>query len=305
MPSKIKLTFLGTASQVPTIKRNHTAILLTHNEENILVDCGEGTQRQFRIAKLNPCKVTKILITHLHGDHTLGLPGFLETLSFSGFTKTIDIYGPKGIKEFVQNVLRTFKFHREYEINVHEVFKEGNFFENKDFELSSMKLEHGTPCNGYCFLKKGYLRIDKAKMKKLGLPAGKHLKELKEGKDITHEGKKFKSKDLVYSEDEKKICFILDTLYLKDIVNFVNGADVLVSEATFMSDSPVGSEHAKEYKHMTAKQAGSIAKQAKVKKLFLTHLSQRYEYKKKLILDEAKKEFKHVQVAKDLDVVEI
>ena len=108
MASSIKLTFLGTADQIPSADRNHTAILLTYEGENMLVDCGEGTQRQFRKAGLNPCKITKILITHWHGDHVLGLPGLLSTLSLSGYNKKLYIYGPKGTKEYVREMLRVF-----------------------------------------------------------------------------------------------------------------------------------------------------------------------------------------------------
>lgn len=305
MSSKIKITFLGTSAQMPTPKRNHTSILLNFNEENILVDCGEGTQRQFRIANLNPCKVTKILITHLHGDHILGLPGLLQTLALSDYNKTLEIYGPKGIKGFIADIFHSFKFRREYDIKVHEISEEGVFFENSEFILSSLKLEHGTPCNGYYFLKKGYLRIDKVKMKKLGLPEGKHLKDLKEGKDITYNGKKFLSKDLIYNEPEQKICFILDTSYIKEIIPFVEGANVLVSEATYLESSKEDIKHAEEHKHMTAKQAGIIAKKAKVKMLLLTHFSQRYEYKSKSVADEARKEFDNVKVVKDFDSFEI
>ena len=100
----IKITFLGTSDSVPSLKRNHTAILLTYKGENILVDCGEGTQRQFRKAGLNPCKVTRILLTHKHADHTLGLPGLLKTLSLTGYQKTLFIYGPRGIKKFMENL---------------------------------------------------------------------------------------------------------------------------------------------------------------------------------------------------------
>ena len=108
MTKKIELTFLGTSDAVPTKQRSHTSILLNYAGENILVDCGEGTQRQFRFAELNPCKITRILITHWHGDHVLGIPGILQTLALSGYNKTLYIYGPKGTKEFMQNLLKTF-----------------------------------------------------------------------------------------------------------------------------------------------------------------------------------------------------
>ena len=117
----IKIIFLGTTDAIPSAERNHTSILLEYKDENILVDCGEGTQRQFRKAKLNPSKVTRILITHWHGDHVLGLPGLLQTLAFSGYNKTLDIYGPKGTKEFVRIILKTFAFQGKYKIEVKEV----------------------------------------------------------------------------------------------------------------------------------------------------------------------------------------
>ena len=102
MGEKIKITFLGTSGAIPSIERNHTAVLLSYKSENILVDCGEGTQRQFKYAKLSPNKVTKLLITHWHGDHVLGIPGFLQTLAFSDYKKTLEVYGPVGTKKFME-----------------------------------------------------------------------------------------------------------------------------------------------------------------------------------------------------------
>ena len=93
----MEIIFLGTSEAVPTEKKNHTAVLLRYENENILVDCGEGTQRQFRIAKINPCKLTRILITHWHGDHVLGLPGLLQTLALNNYSKQLYIYGPKAV----------------------------------------------------------------------------------------------------------------------------------------------------------------------------------------------------------------
>ena len=124
MANKIKLTFLGTASQMPSARRNHTAILLNYKDENLLVDCGEGTQRQFRKARLNPCKITRLLITHWHGDHVFGIPGILSTLALSGYNKTLYVYGPRGIKDSMKNLLQVFKFEYNYEIKVEEVKNE-------------------------------------------------------------------------------------------------------------------------------------------------------------------------------------
>ena len=300
MASKIKITFLGTSAQIPSAKRNHTAILLTYNDENILVDCGEGTQRQFRKAQLNPCKITKILITHIHGDHTFGLPGLLSTLNFSGYNKELHIYGPKGTKKFLDEFLGISEVKRNFNIKIQEI--SGKFYENEDFYLEAESMQHGIPTNAYNFVIKSKSRIDKLKLKKYKIPEGPLLKNLKQGKDIVYEGKKYKAKDLIYIEEGKKISFVLDTVFNNKIVKFVKDADLLICDASFSSEN---SKEAKEHMHLTAKQDGEIAKSAKVKKLILTHISQRYDNRLKELLDDAKKEFKNVVVAEDFSDFEI
>jgi ribonuclease Z len=302
MPEKIKITFLGTADQIPSVKRNSISILLNYKEENILIDCGEGTQRQFRKANLNPCKVSRILITHWHGDHILGIPGLLSTFALSGYNKTLHIYGPKGTKTFMNQILEIFKFRRNYKIKVEEVDgNSGKFFETKDFYLEAKSMTHRIPCNSYVFVRKGMRKINKRKLLETKLPAGPLLRKLKEGKDILYKNKKFKSKNLTFKEDNKKISFVLDTSLNKDIVPFVKNSDLLVCESCFGSELE---EHAKEYKHLTAKQAGEIAKKAEVEKLILIHISQRYKNSKK-ILKEAKNIFKNTRIAEDFDRITV
>lgn len=295
----IKLTFLGTSDAIPSAERNHTSILLNYKDENILIDCGEGTQRQFRKAKLNPNKITRILITHWHGDHVLGIPGILQTLSFSEYKKTLYIYGPRGTKEFMKNVLKTFAFHENFKISVEEV--ENRFFETGDFYLEAEKMSHGIPCNAYAFVKKGNLRIDKKKLAKIKIQ-GPILKKLKEGKDIIYNGKKYKAKDLTYSEEGKKISFVFDTSFNERIVPFVKNSDLLTCESTFGEELE---DRAEEYNHLTSKQTAEIAKKSNSKKLVLTHISQRYSRNPKKILDAAKKIFKNSVLVKDLDEIEI
>lgn len=300
MASKIKLTFLGTSAQIPTAKRNHTGILLNYNSENILIDCGEGIQRQFRKARLNPCKVTRILLTHWHGDHVFGLPGILSTLSFSNYSGEIYIYGPKGTNEFVRDLLKLFNFQKNFKIIAKDV--SGKFFEGSDFYLEAGRMKHGIPTNAYNFVIKDKLRIDKKKLMKSKIPAGKHLSDLSKGKDIVYHGKKYRAKDFTYLEKGKKISFVLDTLNNEKIVPFVKGADVFVSESSFSSEN---AKEAKEHLHLTSEQAGQIAKKAKVGKLILTHISQRYEKDLSVLLKDAKKNFKNVQIVNDLDVVDV
>ena len=300
MTSKIKLTFLGTSDQIPSAKRNHPAILLNYNEENILIDCGEGTQRQFRQAKLNPCKVNKILITHIHGDHIFGLPGMLSTLNLSGYNKKLFIYGPKGIKHFLESFLNLPNFVKNFEVEVHEVL--GKFFETKEFYLEAGKMQHGIPTNAYNFIIKDKIRIDKKKLEKAKIFPGPYLQKLSEGKDILYKEKKYKAKDLTYLEKGKKISIVLDTGLHDGISTFAKDADLFVCESTFGKDLK---EHAKEHLHLTSEQSAGIAKKAKVGKLILTHISGRYENNFKKVLDESKKIFKESYLVNDLDVIEV
>ncbi|MFW6233600.1 MAG: ribonuclease Z [Nanoarchaeota archaeon] len=302
MAEKIKLVFLGTSDGVPTKKRNHTSILLNYKEENIMIDCGEGTQRQMRKADLNLCKITRILITHWHADHVLGIPGLLKTLEISGYNKILNIYGPIGTRNKIENLLSLFKINPSYEINIHEV-SSGKFLDLNEFYLTSEKAKHRISCNAYSFVLKDKIKINKDKLKKLKIPQGEFLKNLSKGKDIKYEGKKYKSKNLTYKEKGKKICFIFDTKKINNLIKLAKDSDLLISEATFSEEIK---ERAEEYLHLTGKQAGEIAKKSKSKKLLLAHISGRYEsdgFKK--ILREAKSVFNNTEVVKDLDIIEI
>ncbi len=302
MASKAKLVFLGTSGAIPTEDRNHTAILLNYQGENILVDCGEGTQRQFRKAKLNPGKITKILITHWHGDHVLGLPGLLQTLALSEYNKELTIYGPKGTKKFFKNIFKTFVFVNRFPLKIVELNKDGRFFENDEFYLESKKMVHNAPCNAYCFVRKDDIRIDKVKLKKLGLPSGPLLQRLKKGEDVKYNSKNIFSKDVTFEEKGFKICFVLDTKNNKSIVPFVKDAKALVCEATFEAGKE---ELAENRYHLTIKQAAEIAKDADVKELILTHISQRQGKNVEENLKEAHKIFKKTSLVDDLFVMEI
>ena len=301
MSSKIKLTFLGTSGVIPTEKRNHIAIFLQYDKEGILIDCGEGTQRQFRKAKINPGKITKILITHWHGDHILGIPGLLQTLALSGYKKILEIYGPRGTKKYVKELLKVFHFVNDIKIDAKEIDKDGIFFENKDIFLESKKMTHGCPCNAYVFVEKGKRRIDKKKLMKSKLPSGPLLQKIKEGENIIYKNKTYLSKNLTYVQGERKISFILDTSFNDRIIPFVKNSDLLVIESTYAYDIE---DTAKNYKHLTSTQDAEIAKKASVNKLVLTHISQRYKNPQKL-LNEASKIFKKTYLPDDLDSFEI
>jgi len=295
---KIKITFLGTANAIPTPKRSHTAILLTYKNNNILIDCGEGTQRQFKIAHLSPSKLTKILLTHWHGDHILGLPGIFQTLRMADYQKTLNIYGPKRTPSFIAEMIKLYKL----KINTKSEEVSGKFIEEKDFYIEAKQMSHGIPSLAYAFVIKDKLRLDKKKIKKLKLPNSPLLAKLAQGKDVIINKKKIKSKDVTYLEKGRKVTFILDTAPNQNSISLSKDSDILICESSFTQHEK---DIAKEKLHLTAKDAATIAKKAKVKQLILTHLSQRYEHNPKPILNEAKKEFKNTTLAKDFDVVEV
>jgi len=300
---KIPVTFLGTAQAIPTKKRNHVSMLLSYGSENILIDCGEGTQKQLRIAKINPCKITTILITHWHGDHVLGLPGLFQTLALNGYNKKMKIYGPKGTKRFLKNFIHIFIPVLKFRAEVREV--SGKFFETKDFEIHAQKLKHGkAPCNGYAFKERDKLRINKNKLKKLKISHEdkKKLIQLTQGKSIKIKGKTIKPKQLTYLQKGKKISFILDTKVCPNVKKLAKDSDLAIIEATYANtEKSLGSK----YGHLTAEQAAKIAKQGKAKQLILTHISQRYEKNESILLKQAKKIFKNTKLANDFDKVEV
>lgn len=302
----IKIVFLGTSGAVPSPTRNHPAILISRDSENILVDCGEGTQTQFRKAQISISKLTKLLITHWHGDHILGIPGLLQTLSFSDYNKVLEVYGPKGSKRNFENILNAFPsimvsdMRNDIGIKVAEV--RGRFVDKEDFYIEAFPVSHGIPSNGYCFVEKDKIRIDKKKLRKYGIKPGKYLSRLKEGKDLFYDGKRYKAKDLTYTEKGKKLCVVMDGIYEPKTALAVKNADLLIMESIYSEDL---ASLAAKHKHRTAKQCAETAKKANAKKLILTHLSERYEKNPELLLKEARKYFKNTFLAKDMDVYEV
>ena len=294
----MKLTFLGTSSMLPTKNRNTTAILVNHKVDNILIDCGEGTQRQLRKANISPTKITKLLITHWHGDHVLGIPGLLESLAKLGYNKTLKVYGPKGTKKFFKEVYNIFiRQCNKIDMEIKEMTKNGIVSDEKDLAISALKLDHTSTCYGYSIQEKDKRRINLKHTQKFGLTKHPLLGKLQQGKTITYEGKKITPKEGTILIPGKKITICLDTKTTKSMINFAENSDILVSEATLSNDLE---KEAKKYKHMTPKHAAEIAKKSKSKKLIITHLSQRYKDPKTLE-KEAKKTFKNTIAAKDLD----
>jgi len=294
----MKITFLGTSAMLPTKERNTNAVFISYNNEGILLDCGEGTQKQLRVIGISPTKVTKLLITHWHGDHVLGIPGLIQSLGTSNYTKKLEIYGPKGSRNFFKNMISglIFKSNINYEINEIE---EGKFFENNDFYLSSYEVNHSVNCLSYSLIEKDKLKINIDYVKKFGLKQHPLLGELQHGKDIKFQGKLITAKKGTFLKKGKKIAFIMDTAYDNKLVKIADNSDLLVCESTWLEK-----DRLEDYKHLSAKDAGIVAKKSKVKKLILTHFSQRYKDSNES-LKEAKKEFKNTEAAYDLMSFEI
>ncbi len=269
----MELIFLGTSCMIPTKERNTSAMLLTFKDENILIDCGEGTQRQLRIAGIRPTCITKILISHWHGDHVLGLPGLLQTLGASEYTGKLRIYGPAGSARQVEKMMDAFVFDNRVNFEVMDITKE-RFFDSKEFCLEALPLDHSISCLGFSFIEKDRLRINVKKAEKLGIPEGPLMGELQQGKAVMHKGKKIEPEEVTYTVKGKKITYIADTVITDNCIKLAKDADLLICESVYESKLD---NKAEEYKHLTARQAGMIANQAEVKQLVLTHFSQRYK----------------------------
>lgn len=297
----MEIIFLGTSEATPTAEKNQTSIYLKYESEKILIDVGENTQRQMKIAKINPCSITRILITHWHGDHVLGLPGLLQTLALNNYSQTLKIYGPRGSKKYLDILLRAFIFEGKLKVEVYEI---GNkiIVDEKNFFIESREMSHGTPCVAYSFTEKDKRKIDLNKIKKLQIPNGPLIGQLQQGKSIKLKGKTIKPDLVSTNVSGRKISVILDTEINENCYKIAKDSDVLICEATFSKDLK---ERAKERKHLTADQTAMIAKKSKSKKLMILHISQRYNKKEEIILNEVKKIFSNSELAKDFMKIEL
>ncbi|MEK6909417.1 MAG: ribonuclease Z [Nanoarchaeota archaeon] len=296
----MEVVCLGTASTVPSKKKNHSGYLIKTERHKILLDCGEGIQRQFKLAEENATRLTHVLLTHWHEDHTIGLTPLLKTIGMNSYSQTLKIYGPKHTKEkieLLQRIYNPFKIKME----VKEV-DTGPVYEDKDIRIEAQHMDHGMPTLAYKIILKEVLRIDKSKIKKLKLPNSPLIGDLQKGKDIVYNGKKIKSKDVTYLQEGKILTVILDTAMNNNTISFAKGSDLLICESTYAENE---SEQAKEYKHLTTEQSATIAKKAKVKKLALVHISEKHIHRIPQMLKEAKKVFKNTLIPEDLDVLKV
>jgi ribonuclease Z len=300
--SPMKLVTLGTGCMFPTKKRSHPAMLLFHDGNYLLFDAGEGAQRQFRLAGISPMSVDNIFVTHWHGDHSLGVAGMINCFAGNRRTKSLNIYGPRRSKERVNHLLEAFDFKQNFKINVHEINARSpkEVVRINDLVISSFNVRHGGYCIAYCVQEDDKRRINLDYTKKFGLTQHPLLGKLQKGEDITYEGKKITVEKATYLREGKKFCYVTDTRLFPELVPFVEGADLLLCESTYLSKDE---DKSMDRNHLTAEQAAMLAKDAGVKKLVLTHFSQRYTSSKPFV-EEAKKFFPDVVAAKDLMAID-
>jgi len=289
---------------MPSKSRNVSSIALQLLEERgttWLFDCGEGTQHQILHTTVKPGKIEKIFITHCHGDHIFGLPGLLSSRSFLSGDDQVTIYGPKGVKEFVETTFQVSHTYVKYPIIFVEV-EEGIILEDSKFRVECIELEHGIQSFGYRIIEKdlpGELQVEE--LKKIGIQPGPIYKHLKEGRKVTLEdgriidGNNF----LGQSKPGRKIAIAGDTRMTNKSNLLAKGMDVLVHEATFSKDE---ARHAYDYFHSTSTQVANVAQSEQIKMLILTHISARYQGEDTdILLLQAKEIFSHTQIAKDYD----
>lgn len=305
----MELLFLGTGAGVPAKHRNVTSIalkLLDERNSVWLFDCGEATQQQILHTTLKPRKIDKIFITHLHGDHIFGLPGLISSRSFQGGEGPLTIYGPKGIKQFVLTSLKVSGTYLKYPLKFHEINEPGILFEDEQFKVSCLPLEHGIQSFGYRIQEadhQGSLQVEK--LKEAGVPFGPLYGKLKQGETITlPDGRTFNGKDFIGATQKGRVVTILgDTKKTANSLILAKDADVLVHESTFE-----GSEQkmARDYNHSTNRDAAEVALESGAKRLLLTHISARYLGKDAYALEqEAQKIFKHTHIVKDFEEINI
>ncbi len=293
----LEIIFLGTGGSLPTKKRNLPSVVVKRGAEIIMFDCGEGTQKQLINAKIRINKKMKILITHMHGDHVLGLPGLFQSMSLLGRDKKIELYGPKGIIDFIESIERTVKYGRTFELKIFEV-DEGEVIDDREYKIISANTDHGILCLAYSIEEKDKPgRFNPKKARELDIPKGPLWKKLQLGNNIKVKGNVIRSSEVLGPKRPgSKIVYATDTKPCESVTSLAKNADVLIHDSTFDEDRK---EKADEYGHSTSSQAASVAKKSNSNKLILIHISAMYEDAENL-LKQALKIHKKTLLAHDL-----
>ncbi|OGS49795.1 MAG: ribonuclease Z [Euryarchaeota archaeon RBG_16_68_12] len=298
----MQIVFLGTSGSWPTPKRNVSAIAVKRGPEVLLFDCGEGTQRQFMLSKLSFMQTSRIFLTHFHGDHFLGVPGLVQSMSMNGREKELLVYGPAGTEDLVETLVTLGHFGAGFPVRARSL-RGGDSVDCGEYAVRAVESAHTVPAIGYVLeegARPGRFSLEKAQA--LGVPAGPLYGRLQEGQAVTVGGRTV-TPDMVLGPPRRgrKVVYTGDTLPAAGILKAALDCDVLIHDAT--ADSPL-EEKANRYGHSTGRQAAEIARKAGARALILTHYSPRYEDATP-ILEEAKAVFPNTYMAEDFFEYEV
>ena len=299
----MKIIFLGTSAAIPTATRGLASTAIYRGGELLLFDVGEGTQKNFMLARLGINHKMKVFITHMHADHCIGILGLLQTMTLLGRKKKLDIYGEPKIEEFINQNIRIIGFGLSFELVIHIIREEGVIVKEFDHQISCCRSTHSVL--SYSFLidefdRPGRFNVNKAIQ--LGIPKGKLFKKLQNGEDIILNGSLIKSNDIVGPKRKgRKIGISGDTRPSLELEKFFANSDILIFEATYTQDKYL---NAVKTFHSTATEAARLAKTSKSNKLFLTHFSSRYK-DPLILLNEARSIYENVELAEDLKTVNV
>ncbi|MFB6138483.1 MAG: ribonuclease Z [Halobacteriaceae archaeon] len=301
----LRVTVLGTAGAVPTPERNVSGLLVNREGDRLLLDAGEGTQRQ--MMRFNTgFAVSDIFLTHLHGDHCLGLPGLVQTWNFTDREAALTIHAPRGTRDSVQGLVHAADTHPDFPLTVQEVEPGDVAMEGDGYRVEAVAAAHRTDAVGYALIeaeRKG--RFDRETAEDLGVPPGPMFSRLHEGEPVELEDGTVVRPEQVVGEPRpgRRVVYTGDTRPTGDVIEAADGADLLVHDATFADERH---ERARKTGHATAREAGEVAAEAGAKRLALTHFSSRYAGELGRLRSEAEAAFDgEVLVPDDGDRIEV
>jgi ribonuclease Z len=295
-----KFIALGTASQVPTRERNHNGYFLAWDNEGLLFDPGEGTQRQMIYAGVSVSQITKILITHLHGDHCLGLPGIIQRISLDNVPHTVELYYPASGQQYIDNLKQASLFYNVAKIKDCPISKPGLVFEGRNFTIEAQPLDHSVESWGYRVEEADSVSMQPEKLAQLGI-SGADIGRLKQQGSIQLGDRVVDIDEVSAPRKGQSFAFVMDTRVCESAYLLARNADMLVCESTYLDAE---TEDAAAHGHLTATQAAEITHRAKANQLVLTHFSQRYATTEEFVT-EAQRVHPKVIAARDGDHIEL
>ncbi len=300
-----KIHILGCGSALPTLRHNASSQIVEVRGKMFMVDCAEGTQTQIRRSKVNFQRLQAVFISHLHGDHCFGLIGMISTFGLLGRTAPLDVYALKELEPVLDMLMRTFCYGLEFEVRFHAVTTTENrvVYEDRSLTIETVPLKHRIPCCGYLFREKPTLpHIRRDMIDFYGIPYSQ-VNNIKAGADwTTADGDMVPNSRLVIPADKpRSYAYCSDTRYVPDLWKVVSGVSTLYHESTYGEDSI---DRARKYNHSTARQAATVARDAKVGKLLLGHYSARYDDESAL-LDEARAVFPNSYLTNEGMVIDV